>query len=382
MEQLEIDGQAGEGGGQIIRTALALSVLLQKPVRIFNVRAKRVKPGLQPQHLAGVQTISKLCKGTVFGASLHSTTLDFFPAPPHSAHVDVHIGTAGSAGLLIQQVAPLGLLVPLQLRVFGGTDVAFSPPASFLSNVWLPLLKSMGCRFELEILSRGYFPAGGGRLVFKSKPAKWPLKPLVLDQAGELVSIRLSAHGRSLPASLYREALLHAQKALSRRFPDIDISAETLAGTGDAALRGFGFDIEGEFESGAKCFGHALSEKNQAVESVVAAALRRFEQSASDRAPVELHVADQVLLFAALAQGTTRFRVASASDHVKTNAKVIGAFLPDCKIDIESAEGSKETRITVQGIGYKGISMESQVGKASETMVPASKNGPKGGSFR
>jgi RNA 3'-terminal phosphate cyclase (ATP) len=355
---LEIDASIGEGGGQVLRTSLALSVLLQKPVRITNIRSGRPRPGLQPQHLAGVHALAKICKGTVYGAKLGSTSLDFFPGLPAPARITVNIGTAGSTALLFAQLAPVGLLVPLNVRAFGGTDVAFSPPSSFVSAVWIPAIKSMGAKFDFDPLTPGYFPVGGGRTVFKSRPAHFPLKALSLLESGELKGLHIIVHGSGVPKDAARLALSHARKSLAPRFASIEITEEINLDRFAGRSKGLGVDIQAVFDSGATIASSALGDRGMLSESQISTAAKRLIEGIKSRAPMDIHLADQLLLYAVLAKGKSLFRVAGVSDHLATNAKIIRLFLPDCVIELPSQDA--ETKIvSVQGIAYTGISSPS-----------------------
>ena len=168
QEFIEIDANLGEAGGQVLRTALALSALLEKRVHIFNIRAGRKKPGLRPQHLTAVQALATICNAELEKAELNSSELFFSPKKISPQKLNINIGTAGSTSLLLQQLLPVALKTKLDLRIIGGTDVAFAPSIFYLKNILSPKLHSMGARFNLDLLSHGYFPRGKGRTCFKS----------------------------------------------------------------------------------------------------------------------------------------------------------------------------------------------------------------------
>jgi RNA 3'-terminal phosphate cyclase (ATP) len=162
---VRIDGSYGEGGGQILRTSIALSALLGRPVEIVNIRAKRANPGLQSQHLAGVLAAAQLTDAEVEGAAKGSTRLFFKPKSRRCGMFNIDIGTAGSVSLVIQTLAPMLLFAPCptQLVITGGTDVAWSPPVDYMRHVFAPVIARFGGRVEIELIRRGHYPRGGGR---------------------------------------------------------------------------------------------------------------------------------------------------------------------------------------------------------------------------
>ncbi|HDJ94933.1 MAG TPA: RNA 3'-phosphate cyclase, partial [Acidilobales archaeon] len=161
---LIIDGSFGEGGGQILRTTIALSSLLLKPVRIINIRAKRRNPGLQMQHITAVKVLTTLTNASVKGLYKGSMVLEFIPKERRCGSFEFNIGTAGSISLVLQASLPVMLFAPgeVKLRIRGGTDVSWSPPIDYIKNVLVPILGKMGAHVEIKVLRRGHYPKGGG----------------------------------------------------------------------------------------------------------------------------------------------------------------------------------------------------------------------------
>ena len=168
---ININGNYLEGGGQIVRTALALSTLTGKPIKINNVRKGRSKPGLKPQHLTAVKTLQELCNATVKGDSLGSEYLEFTPGKLKFHNLNIDIGTAGSITLLLQALLPVVIFADkkMTVKITGGTDTKFSQPIDYFTNVFLPHLNKYA-DFETSLEKRGYYPKGNGKFVIKIKP--------------------------------------------------------------------------------------------------------------------------------------------------------------------------------------------------------------------
>ncbi len=195
---IEIDGRAG---GQSLRTALSLSALLNKPTLVFNIRANRPKPGLAQQHLTGLNTLTKISKAKTKGNFLGSKKIVFFPKKIKEGNYAVNIGTAGSIPLLLQT-----LTLPLtfsekksSFRIFGGTDVPFSPPFNYSKEVFFPFLSKMGAKFSLNLKRRGYYPEGNGLIVFSNNESKLPLKPFYKVEQDKLDFIKIISHSTGYP---------------------------------------------------------------------------------------------------------------------------------------------------------------------------------------
>src|SRR5215831_445162 len=183
---LKIDGSLGEGGGQVLRTSLALSALTGQPFEIEKIRASRKKPGLMRQHLTSVQAAARVCNAHVEGAAISSQSLRFAPGPAVAGVYEFQVGTAGSATLVLQTVLPPLLLArgPSRVVVEGGTHNPLAPPFDFLERSFLPLIQRMGPSVELELRRPGFFPAGGGRFHAKIKPVKKLVRFDLLERGG------------------------------------------------------------------------------------------------------------------------------------------------------------------------------------------------------
>ena len=195
---ISIDGSKGEGGGQVLRTSIALSAVTQKPVRIFNIRAKRSNPGLRPQHLNAINSLAELCDAELKNAVVNSMEIEFIPQEIKSGKLDIDIGTAGSITLVLQALMIPAIFAPdkVRIQIRGGTDVRWSPPIDYLRFVTLPILRRFGYKAEIHLMRRGYYPAGGGRVNVEIFPVK-KLKPINLTERGKILSARGISHAHS-----------------------------------------------------------------------------------------------------------------------------------------------------------------------------------------
>ncbi|WP_226480426.1 RNA 3'-terminal phosphate cyclase [Natrinema amylolyticum] len=335
----ELDGSSA--GGQFLRTALALSVLENESVRLENVRGDRSTPGLRHQHLAVLETMAELCDADVSGAELGAETVEFEPGlesadGPERGTLEggayaVDIGTAGSATLLCNALLPLATVLesPLSVTVTGGTDVAWSPPLDYLRHVKFPLLRRFGIEATCEVDRRGFYPDGGGELTLRLEPSR--LERIEIVERGPLEGLRLySTESESLADRdvAYRQA----EGALERldREPSLEL-AERREITADSPSPGSALVLRIDHGTGIAGFS-ALGERGTPAERVgedAADAANRFLEGA---APVDRHMADQLLVFLALAGG--RIRVPTVTEHVETRCELLEDF--GAKIELEA----------------------------------------------
>jgi len=342
--QTEIDASMGEGGGQILRTSLALAALLQKPVSIENIRANRPKPGLQPQHLTALQTLAKISNADVKGAQPKSTSIFFHSGKISPISLNVNIGTAGSISLLLSQILPVAMLEETKLRVVGGTDVPFSPPISYLQQALLPALRKMGCKFEIGLIKHGFFPKGNGIVSFSSKPASLPLKPINLTEQGKLQFIKIFSHGASLPKEVSVNQLNAARKGLQGICADFEELCSFEPERKDTI--GSVCSVFAFFSNGAVIGASALGAKGKPATDVGKEAAANLLQELEANAPCDSHLADQLIPFMALARGRSEILATKITEHAKTNIAVTEKLL-DVKFSIEG------NKISVEGAAYK-----------------------------
>lgn len=315
----EIDGSQGEGGGQVLRTSLGLSAITGLPFRITKIRAGRAKPGLLRQHLTGVRAVAEICGATVDGDVLGSTALTFTPGAVRPGAYTFEVGTAGSAGLVLQAVLPPLLVAdgPSTLVITGGTHNPASPPAPFLEHVLLPLISRMGPQVRLTLDRYGFYPAGGGQYTIEVTPG--PLRPLVLEERGDVRRVEPVA----VVANLSRH-IAHRELETARR----QLGLEPRAGRTDevrSAGPGNVVWIAAEAEHLTEVF-TAFGRKGASAEEVAGEAATECAQWLASGAPVGEHLADQLLVPLALAAGGS-FRTVKVSEHTRTNAEIIRMFL-------------------------------------------------------
>ncbi|SER13042.1 RNA 3'-terminal phosphate cyclase [Natrinema salaciae] len=332
----ELDGSSA--GGQFLRTALALSILENEPVRLENVRGDRSTPGLRHQHLAVLETMAGIADAAVSGAELGSETIAFEPGLETVA-VDgpssgtgggleggsyaVDIGTAGSVTLLFNTLLPLATVLesPLSVTVSGGTDVAWSPPLDYLRYVTLPLVRRYGIAATCEVDRRGFYPDGGGAATLRLAPSR--LERIDLVERGSIEGLRVySTESASLADR--DVATRQAEGALERldREPALDVT-ERCEMTAASPSPGSALVLRVDHGTGIAGFA-ALGERGKPAERVGEDAADDANRFCRGSAPVDRHMADQLLSFLALAGG--RVRIPAVTDHVETRCDLLEAF--------------------------------------------------------
>ena len=346
-EQVTIDGRVGEGGGQILRSALALSLVTGRPFRIEGIRAGRDKPGLLRQHLTAVRAAAAIGGASVTGDELGSTALAFAPGDVRGGDYQFNIGSAGSTTLVLQTVLPalLGARTASRLTIEGGTHNFAAPPFDFLAAAYLPLMRRMGAGIDLALEAHGFHPAGGGRLVATIEPAA-RLQPLTVLERGP-VTVRARVLLASLPEQIGRRELEIVRQRLGLDRTQCRIQSVTGSpGPGNVVLIEITSDAITEVITG---FGR----KGVPAESVASQACDEAEAYIAAGVPVGAHLADQLLLPMALAGGGA-FRTLAPTRHTATNADVIGRFL-DVAIRLE-ADGDAAHRCTVGAAAKEKVS--------------------------
>lgn len=319
---IELDGATGEGGGQILRSALTLSTITGQPFRITNIRANRSKPGLMRQHLVAVQAAAQISDAVVSDAQVGSTTLTFAPKPVRAGDYQFAIGTAGSCTLVLQTVV-LALLFadgPSTVRITGGTHNPMAPPAHFLQRAYCRLLEAMGAQVDIGLVRCGFYPAGGGVVVATIAPCA-QLKPLVLMEHGERQDGYAEALIAGVPASVATRELDVIGAGMGWGEPQLRVRGlPGEQGPGNAVM------ITLVHKNVTEVFS-AYGEKSLKAEIVARKALAEAQDYIASGAAVGEHLADQLMLPLALAGGG-QFTAAAVSQHALTNAQVIKRFLP------------------------------------------------------
>ncbi len=327
-----IDGARGEGGGQVLRTSLSLSLITGRPLRIENIRARRKKPGLMRQHLTAVRAAAAVGDAETQGAGAGSRTLEFRPRTVRGGDFTFAIGTAGSCTLVLQTVLPalLGLQVGARIHLSGGTHNPYAPPADFLQRAFLPLLRGMGADIRMAVLRHGFYPAGGGELLLEIAPVT-KLRPLHLRERGLLRQVSAEALIAGLPVNI-------AERELDTLGRTLGWDRERLSlrglpgdqGPGNALL------VTIEHEHVTEVFS-SFGEKGVSAEKVAGKACRMVQDYLAGDAPVGPHLADQLLLPLAVAGGV--FITRNPTTHTLTNLETIQAFLPGRIVSRELGNG-------------------------------------------
>lgn len=323
---VELDGSRGEGGGQILRSALTLSMLTGRPFRIHQIRARRDTPGLRPQHLEAVKAAQSVSSALVDGAAVGSSELSFHPSAVSAGDYDFRIPTAGSAPLVLHTVYLPLLLQPTgsNVSVSGGTHVTYSPCYDYLAEAWLPALRRIGGQIELELLGCGFYPRGGG--AFKATLQPSPLQPLNWTQRGKLLRLTPISMVANLPDSI-AERQAHRADKLLRQTGLKKVTRTPLLQQRKGGSPGTMLGIRAEWEN-ASSFFFALGARGKPAETVAEEAVREFLSFHEvDDSPVDPHLADQLLLPLAFAEGVSQFATTEVTQHLLTNAEVIQRFL-------------------------------------------------------
>jgi RNA 3'-terminal phosphate cyclase (ATP) len=330
---ITIDGSEGEGGGQILRTSLALSLVTQQPFRMVRIRGKRQKPGLLRQHLTAVEAAKTVGCAEVTGAALNSQTLEFRPGAVAAGNYRFAVGTAGSATLVFQTVLPALLTASRHstLTLEGGTHNPLAPPFDFLTRSFTPLIHRMGPVVELELRAPGFYPAGGGRFHARIEPVK-RMTPISLMERGAIQSRRAVVWLSKLTSDIAERELAIVREELYWR-PDecgIEIVANP-KGPGNALV------LELEMEHLSAIF-TGFGDRGRPSEEVAQQAVDAVKVWLAADVPVDEHLADQLLLPMALA-GSGSFRTTKPSLHMTTNVSIIQRFLSvPVQVDQESEQ--------------------------------------------
>ncbi len=336
---IQIDGSVGEGGGQILRTALALSMCSGKAFRIDNIRAKRKKPGLLRQHLTAVEAARTLCNGDASGAVISSRTIEFSPGKVNAGDYRFAVGTAGSATLVLQTVLPplLGTDAQSVLRLEGGTHNPWAPPYHFIERAFLPILGQLGVTCASKLTRWGFFPAGGGMFEVRVFPSPTPGKPLDLTERGEFRRAEVLAGIAQIPWEVADDEAKAIVKTV--RFPVGNARAEEVPsiGPGNVAMLEVEFDRSRTVFTG---FG-LLGVSRKAVAAEVTRQANRFFKSG---VAVDQHLADQLLIPLAL-RGGGSFTTTEPTPHLTTNTEIVRIFL-DTTITVTKL-GDDSWKITV-----------------------------------
>ena len=339
QEMIKIDGSIGYG--QVLRTAIALSAITLKPVKIYNIRIRRPKPGLRPQHLKGVIEAAKLVHAKLKGVKLGSTEIEFIPQRidiPQRIFID--IGTAGSVTLLLQTLLPIIIFnhTKVSIKVIGGTDVKGAPTALYYKRIFFYYLEKLGIDSEFEILSHGFYPKGGGKISLK------------IDAENEIKGVRLTERGENISTRIYSIATEDLKKYMvaERQLRGFEENFEfPVASKSYAYVKsystGSSLFAETQFEK-CKLGIDGLGEKGKKAEIVGKEVAENLTTSVLSGACLDKYMSDQIIPYIALAKGVSEITVEEKTEHFLTNIKTCELML-DVKFKIEN------NKVRVKGIG-------------------------------
>ncbi|MCS7119413.1 MAG: RNA 3'-terminal phosphate cyclase [Archaeoglobaceae archaeon] len=330
---LRIDGSFGEGGGQILRSAIALSCITGIAVEIDNIRANRPNPGLASQHLKGIEVAKLISDAEVEGLKLGSKKVIFKPKKIRGGEYKIDIGTAGSVILILQSILPPLLIAERKsrLEIIGGTDVAWAPTVDYFKNVTMRAIVEMGCKISLKLKNRGYYPRGGGKITVEIEPSKLSGKNFEKIDC----EIRGISHCQNLPehvALRQRDSLIGF---LNERGLNAEIEVEFLRGLST----GSGITLWCGYKGGS-----ALGEKGKKAEEVGIEAGKNFYEEFVSDGVFDSYLADQIMIFSAMARGVTEFTTTEITMHQKSNRYVINSFFGEV-VNLEE----KKRKIEIKG---------------------------------
>ncbi len=341
MEFLEIDGSFGEGGGQIVRTAITLSCILNKPVIVKNIRKGRKNPGLKPQHVMALKILEKICSAKLDHVKIGATTLKFIPGEVKSIDLKEDVGTAGSIALIIQVLIPVVAICKkkLKLTIKGGTNVLWSPTIDYSMIVLKELYSRMGIDFSLNVIKRGYFPKGGGIVELEVFPCK-KINPIILDKRSTK-NVKLICSYSKLPSELISNKVELIEKKLIENNFIVDTKIKE----------------EHALDSGAFLLISSIDTNSIiGIDSLFNLKQNKFDLDLDKfthaNHSVDEHLADMLVLPASLANGMTVFQVDKISKHLETNL-FVASKITGCKYGIGKLQDGFEVRI--EGISYPSV---------------------------
>jgi len=344
---VEVDGAEGEGGGQVLRGAVALSCITGKPVRVFSIRANRPTPGLQPQHLVGIEAAAKVSGGGVEGLAIGSTEIRFTPGKTAAGRYAFDVRTAGSITLIMQTLLPILAFAggESEVALSGGTNVPWSPPIDYMKQVLLPNLSCFGAQAWVELQRRGYYPKGGGQAILRVRGTDG-FTGVRLVERGKVERVRGISHCANLPAHVAKRQGEAAKKALfSAGFTNVRISEELAM----AAGIGSGVTLWTDAEESVRLGGDALGAREKRAEEVGREAAGNLIAEIKSGMAADSHFGDMAPLYMALAKGASELGVTSLTRHAETMVLLCRKFI-GVEWDIERREGGSAV-LRVEGTG-------------------------------
>jgi len=351
---IEIDGSAYSGSGTILRYSIALATLRKEPVHITRIRAKRPKPGLRAQHLTAASACAQVSGGSLAGAEIGSQEIIYRPGRALKGgefHFD--IGTAGSTTMLAFTLLPVALFAekPSRFAITGGLFQDFAPSFFHMKKLLIPLLHEMGAEVKLEMLRPGYVPKGGGKLALEVEPLATPLRSFQRIAQGKIKAVRGTALSSHLSEQKVSQRMAdRCAEALKRKglLPEIEIVEDSTAAQKGAALL-----VWAETDKGCLIGADQAGAPGRRSEAIGDFVAKTLLEDLDSGAATDRHLADQLILFAALANGATEYTIPSVTDHVQTNLWLVQKIL-GVEADLQGK------RVTVKGLGFRGVSKVAQ----------------------
>lgn len=319
-----IDGAIGEGGGQVLRTCLALSIVTGQGFNIQNIRAGRKNPGLRPQHLSALKLAADISNAKVGGAVIGSTQVSFSPQSAQAGKYKLDIGTAGSTLLVLQTIyLPLCLLErPSSFSISGGTHVPYAPSFDYIDQHWSYYMKRIGIEINCELSLAGFYPRGGGRILVNVTPVE-SIKPLNINQRGDLKQIRGISAVSNLERRIAERQRERVINRLGSKYPLNDIRIKQIP----SKYKGTTLFLVCEFDNSQSCY-FSLGALGKPAEQVADEVCDKIENFLSTDSALDEYLADQLLLPLSFANGNSTFSIAKVTSHLLTNAQVIQEFMP------------------------------------------------------
>lgn len=318
---IEIDGSYGEGGGAVLRIATALSALYTKPVKIFNIRSKRPKPGLMPQHLNAVKSVADLSNANLSGLEIGSTELTFQPDKLKPGNYSIDVKTAGSITLILQAfMIPAAFAGgPVKITIVGGTDLRWSPSIDYFQNVTVPILKLMGYNVKIKLVKRGHYPRGGGILEVEIFPIS-TLNSVNLVKS-HFNTIKGISHAVNLPEHVAVRQAKSAEEIIKNAGYDIKIDIDH---TDNSLGSGSGISLwtDGNIPLG----GGSIGERGKKAEKVGYDAANDLLSQIKGNSALDCHMGDQIIPYLFIA-GNSTIKTSELTQHILTNIHVAGKFI-------------------------------------------------------
>lgn len=335
---IEIDGSQKSGSGTILRLSVALAAITGQPLHIYNIRQNRPQPGLKPQHLEAVLTAAKLCNAELKNAKLNSRQLWFTPKDVESGKFEAEIGTAGSMPMLLLTVLPICIFAEETIHLHiskGGTDVRHSPTINYMRHVFLPTLKRMGINTALTVHRYGYYPKGMGEITLTVQPCK-SLQPISLENFGKIKAIK----GVSICTFLAERKVAERQAKAAKNYlkkKGYEADIKVVNDKSNPMQKGSSIVLWAETNAGAIIGADAIGELGKISESVGREAAENLLAELSVKPTVDVHLADLLIPYIALAQDKSTYLTRTMSDHLETNIWLAEKLL-DVKFNVERTD--------------------------------------------